>query len=253
MYDYDDEEAMHPALHDLFCSIGMISSFAVTYYFFGYVYPIPQVIADAAWQAHIVEARLTPYMRRVYGVLETMRWHIFPEPERKEVSLYKEGKMVGEYTMLDSRRADLPDHDVAIRRLIAEDGTSATEVQRRFCDLSDNININSTYILSATLDDGSSKTELESIFGKVGLAKGSRILTPGHLKQMGHKLPSDEKYTITLIDSNVNMSDLTTNTGVGRHYIMGEKGVTLSEVEQECDEGNNEKKNTSSCMKVKDD
>lgn len=230
--DYSDtEKNMHPLMHDFFRSIGIVTSAGLSYYFWNYVYPIKKerLFADAIWQYHLAEAKLGWLFEKINSIATPLIRRIIPEPERKEVFLFKEGKEVASYTNMDSlflSDTEYPEHDLAVRTIISEDGTTVTLIKGNASEINEEMNISPIHLLSASFEQEGNKREIEAVTGKNGLAKGSQLFTPAHLKYCGINV-TDASYTVSTVDNEVNMMTFTWSD-LNKGAILTNKGLEVS-------------------------
>ena len=230
MDDSDTERNMHPIMHDFFRSIGLVTTAGVSYYFWNYVYPIrkERLITDIIWQYHIAEAKLGWLFEKINSIATPLIRRIIPEPERKEVFLFKEGKEVASYTNMESLflpDAEYPEHDLVVRTIIAEDGTTVTLIKGNASELNQGMKISPIHLLSASFEQDGDKHEVEAVTGKKGLATGSQLFTPAHLKYCGVDV-KDTDYTVSTVDNEVNMFTFT-GSDMNKAAVLTDKGLEV--------------------------
>lgn len=227
----DAEKNMHPLLHDVFRSVGLITTAGVSYYFWKFIYPIDKerLLTDIIWQYHLAEAKIERILKKIHNISIPLIRRIIPEPERKEVFLFQDGKQIASYTNMESLflpDAEYPNHDLAVRTIISEDGTTVTLIKSNASDLNQEMKISSIHLLSASFEQDKDKHEVEAVTGKKGLAKGSQLFTPAHLKYCGVNV-KNTSYTVSTVDNEVNMFTFT-GDGSMKEAILTDKGLECS-------------------------
>jgi hypothetical protein len=231
MNDFDAERTMHPLMHDLFRSIGLVTSAGLSYYIWNNVYPIrkERLITDIIWQYHLAEAKVGWLLEKINSITTPLIRRIIPEPERKEVFLFKEGKEVASYTNMESlflSDIEYPEHDLVIRTIIAEDGTTVTQIKNNASELNQEMKISPIHLLSATFEQDGNKYELDAVTGKKGITTGSQLFMPAHLKYCGVDV-KDSSYTVSTVDNEVNIFTFTKND-TNKAAILTKKGLEVS-------------------------
>lgn len=247
MDDSDTEKYMHPLMHDFFRSIGVATSVGVSYYFWNYVYPIKKerLITDVIWQYHLTEAKLGWFFEKINSIATPLIRRIIPEPERKEVFLYKDGVEVTSYTNMESLflpNAEYPEHDLTVRTIIAEDETTVTLIKGNAGELNQEMKISPIHLLSASFEQKGEKQEIKKVTGKKGLANGSELFTRAHLKYCGIDV-KDNDYSVSTVDNEVNMFTFTSSE-LNKLAVLTDKGLVVNVNREKADnEGSNKENN----------